>query len=442
MVKQRPSNYKKPIPPKRGRKNPQEWKQDKRKYRRKLKKWEGPKNKKWPQPSPNNPKASFKHLLAFLPSIGITLAATGVATLAALIVGAFLSESVHLSRIAPRMPMITRQRSRLRRLERWIDNKKVDCAKIMGPYTKWYFSQIDSQTIYIILDFTTKKDKFLIAMVSALQGKRTIPLYWKTGLANTKGVSRKALAHQALRQVAKWVPEGKQIIFIADREFYSTEYRKIISKELKWNFVLRLSADQTYMFFADGSPLPKERFTIQEREGKDGKIGYYCHLNKLEIKEGEAYYFTGIRLTLKKDGPYQIAAVWDKGAKEAWLIVSDLPDPTILPKIYAKRWAIESTFRDLKSYGFNLEASRIKDIERFDRLLIGVTLAYGWAARIGHLLDQSGQRHLVDRGTKDKLSVYRMGRDWLLHLWDMGDLSASHYYFGNVRRYKEPDYMR
>ena len=147
-------------------------------------------------------------------------------------------------------------------------------------------------------------------------------------------------------------------------------------------------------------------------------------------------------MTVEKDGPYQLAAVWDKGAKEAWLIVSDLPDPTILPKIYAKRWAIESTFRDLKSYGFDLEASRIKNMERFNRLLIGITLAYGWAARIGHSLDQSDQRHLVDRGTKDKLSVYRMGRDWLLHLWDMGDLSASNYYFANVPVHKEPDYMK
>ncbi len=179
MVRQRPSNYKKPIRPKRGRKSIQEWKQSKRKYRRKLKKWQGQKNKNWPQHHPSNPKASFKHLLAFLPSIGITLAANGMFTLAAFIVGAFLSESSHLSKIAPRMPMITRQRSRLRRLERWIDNKKVDSAKIMGPYTKWYFSQIDSKTIYIILDFTTKKDKFLVAMVSVLQGKRTIPQIYR-----------------------------------------------------------------------------------------------------------------------------------------------------------------------------------------------------------------------------------------------------------------------
>ena len=58
------------------------------------------------------------------------------------------------------------------------------------------------------------------------------------------------------------------------------------------------------------------------------------------------------------------------------------------------------------------------------------------------VLDQSDQRHLVDRGTKDRLSVYRMGRDWLLHLWDLADLSATYYYFGQVRTYKEPDYVK
>ena len=127
------------------------------------------------------------------------------------------------------MPLAIQQSSRLRRLERWINSKKVDCAAIMGPYVRWYFGQIESKTVYIILDFTTKNDKFLIAMVSALQGKRTVPLYWTMGLANTKGVSRNALAHQALRQVAKWIPKDKKVIFIADREFRSKEYRKIIS---------------------------------------------------------------------------------------------------------------------------------------------------------------------------------------------------------------------
>lgn len=77
--------------------------------------------------------------------------------------------------------------------------------------------------------------------------------------------------------------------------------------------MLRLSADKTHLFFADGSVLPKDRFCLQKKEDKDGNISYYCPLNKLKIKEGEAYYFSGIRLTVEKDGPYQVAAVWDKG---------------------------------------------------------------------------------------------------------------------------------
>lgn len=75
-----------------------------------------------------------------------------------------------------------------------------------------------------------------------------------------------------------------------------------------------------------------------------------------------------------------------------------------------------STFRDLKSYGFDLEASRIEDLDRFNRLLLGLALIYGWAVRIGHWLDQSGQRLLVERGRTPKQGAYRVGRYWLIHL--------------------------
>lgn len=233
MVRQRTNNYKAIKRPKRGRKNAQEWHQAKRKHRRQVRKRDGKKGKSWRNESPANPKASFKHLLAFLPSIGISLATSGLTTLAAFIVGAFLSESAHLPRIAARMPLAIQQSSRLRRLERWLNSKKIDTAAIMGPYARWYLGQIKSSTVYLILDFTTKNDQFLIPLVSALEGKRSIPLYWTIGLANTKGVSRNALAHQVLRQVAKWVPEDKKVVFIADREFRSKEYRKIVSGPAK-----------------------------------------------------------------------------------------------------------------------------------------------------------------------------------------------------------------
>jgi hypothetical protein len=357
-----------------------------------------------------NARSSFKHLYRFLLTIGVPLIMSQVETLAAFIVATLLGGSGHLPQIAAWMPLNIRQRSRLRRLERWLNSQKVEPMTVMAPIARWLLRQVKESHLYLVLDFTTKKDQFLIAMVSLVWGKRTIPLSWAIGLANTKGVSRRTLAQQAVNQVAAWVPKGKKITFIADREFRSREWRCLL-KKLHWHFVIRLSADRTFVYLPDGSVL---------------------RLRDLAVQKGEAHYWTGVYLTLQQDGPYQLAAVWAEEADEPWLLISDLKDPKVLPEIYSKRWSIESTFRDLKSYGFDLEASRIEDLARFNRLLLGLALAYGWAVRTGHWLDQSGQRLLVDRGRTPKQSAYRLGRYWLIHLWSLGSPQIEMIHFANV----------
>jgi hypothetical protein len=332
-------------------------------------------------------------------------------TLAAFVVAALLANSCHLPQMAAFMPLRIRQRSRLRRLERFAVSEKVEPMAVMAPIARWLMKRVRAKRLYLILDFTTKQDQFLVAMVSLLWGKRTIPLAWTMGLANTKGVSRRKLSQQAVRLVAPWVPAGKEVVFIADREFRSKQWRRLLKKELKWQFVVRLSADRTRVYLPDGSVLP---------------------LKDLKVAKGEAHYWTGVYLTMHKDGPCQLAAVWAEEADDPWLLVSDLDDPKVLPDIYAKRWGIESSFRDMKSYGFDLEASRIEDIDRFSRLLLGLALAYGWAVRVGHWLDQSGQRLLIDRGRTPKQSAYRLGRYWLAHLWTLGSYRIEEVQFANV----------
>jgi hypothetical protein len=356
-------------------------------------------------------KGSCKHLYLFLMSLSMPLISSQRETLAAFVVAALLANSSHLPQIAAFMPLRIRQRSRLRRLERWVASEKVDPMAVMSPISRWLLRRVKDRRIYLILDFTTKKNEFLIAMVSLLWGKRTIPLGWTIGLANTKGVSRRALSQQAVRQVAPWVPKGKTVVFIADREFRSTAWRRLLKKELGWHFVIRLTAGRTNVYLPDGS-----KFLLQN----------------LKVEKGEAHYWSGVYLTIAKDGPYQLAAVWVEEADEPWLVVSDLDDPKLLTDIYAKRWGIESTFRDMKSYGFGLEASRIEDIERFNRLLLALALAYGWAVRVGQWLDQSGQRLWVDRGRTPKQSAYRLGRYWLVYLWTMGDDQITLVQFANV----------
>ena len=176
--------------PKRGNQTQAQWREAKARWRRKQR--AGRKNRQptWQNRHPSNARASYKHLLAFLVATGVPLIASQLGTLAAFVVGAFLGESAHLPTIAY-MPLQIKQRSRLRRLERWIASQKIKPVTIMAPYAKWYLSQIKDPTLYIVLDFTTNTDQFLIAMVSVIQGKRTVPIYRTIDFGNTKGDSRK-----------------------------------------------------------------------------------------------------------------------------------------------------------------------------------------------------------------------------------------------------------
>ena len=50
---------------------------------------------------------------------------------------------------------------------------------------------------------------------------------------------------------------------------------------------------------------------------------------------------------------------------------------------YGKRWGIETLFGILKSRGFNLEETHLREIERLSKLVALLTVAMVWAIRVG-----------------------------------------------------------
>src|SRR5262249_24522938 len=66
------------------------------------------------------------------------------------------------------------------------------------------------------------------------------------------------------------------------------------------------------------------------------------------------------------------------GSGEYLILVSAdySPEPA---QEYKKRWGIETLFGALKSRGFNLEETRLKDPERLSRLLALLAIAFTWA---------------------------------------------------------------
>jgi hypothetical protein len=91
---------------------------------------------------------------------------------------------------------------------------------------------------------------------------------------------------------------------------------------------------------------------------------------------------------------------------------------------YAQRWSIETLFGALKSRGFNLEDTDIKDMERLSKLIALLTLALCWAIRTGEWLEK--QKPIPIKNHNRKLvSVFRYGLDYIRRLLLMAEIPSQ-----------------
>ena len=82
---------------------------------------------------------------------------------------------------------------------------------------------------------------------------------------------------------------------------------------------------------------------------------------------------------------------------------------------YRKRWGIETLFGALKSRGFNLEDTHLKDSERLSRLLAVLAIAVTWAFVVGQWQARVKELKLKKHGYPPQ-SIFRRGLDILCRL--------------------------
>ena len=75
--------------------------------------------------------------------------------------------------------------------------------------------------------------------------------------------------------------------------------------------------------------------------------------------------------------------------KPGFQIVISFCKPEIAQKTYKGRWLIETAFRAMKTRGFNLEGTHSTDIERIEKLVSLVTIAFCWAYLVGIYLHEN-----------------------------------------------------
>ena len=123
---------------------------------------------------------------------------TRLRTLAWLMSGLVYSRSVHLSAIANQLPGLSKKLSKVKRLERWLDNGSVRVRRWYGPVARELLARAGRSQggIRLVLDGTKVSQHHQLLMVALIYRRRALPIAWtwlRCGKGHSSGGVQQAL---------------------------------------------------------------------------------------------------------------------------------------------------------------------------------------------------------------------------------------------------------
>lgn len=190
-------------------------------------------------------------------------------------------------------------------------------------------------------------------MITARRGEVSVPLYWEL-LDNKSGNSSSDDRIDLLKKCIDLLGVRRIGLVIGDREFVGHRWLKYL-KDQGIGFCIRLP-----------------RHHLVERH--DGQVQ-----SALEILgAANQINLSGVLI----DGVW--ANMWIKKLADGDLLyLFGTPQAKLLGQLYRKRWTIECFFQALKSRGFDLESTHLKDLEKLKKLVALVGIAFAFCSNWG-----------------------------------------------------------
>jgi hypothetical protein len=170
-----------------------------------------------------------------------------------------------------------------------------------------------------------------------------------------------------------------------------------LCQQMGWHYVLRLSCQHCCQ--PQGGPAP-------------AAAAPWVRVDQLVAAPGQDW-FGPVRLWKQTDPVTGFLSVcWDPSAAQPWFCFSDQPAQPQRLDEYADRFAVEATFQDAKSRGWELEDLPLVALDRLNRLLLVVALTLWLAWHYAAACLHHGRRGHLDRHDRRDKSLLRLGRLW------------------------------
>lgn len=307
-----------------------------------------------------------------------------------LLVGIFLSRSVHLNRIANQIPGHARLVSITRRLSRFLDGPALAVRPSYEGLIRPLLARLaQAGQVRLILDTSKVGFHHQLMLVSVAYRRRAIPVAW-TWLPYKKGHSSPTIQIALLRYARSLLPARVVVDLVGDCEFGAIELMAQV-QTWGWGYTLRQKSNHGVLTDPDAPDADWQPFAT------------------LVTRPGDSRWLPNAVLTAKHRHPTHLLAHWATGARDPWLLATNHPTPQLALRSYARRMWTEELFGDLKGHGFDLESSHLGHFLKLSRLTLAVVLVYVWLVAYGSQAIKRGRRGLVDRSDRRDLSIFQIG---------------------------------
>ncbi len=302
--------------------------------------------------------------------------------------GVVWSERCTLSKVGERMAGIlgVQMESVERRLQRTLEDDKLQEQRLQKAWTSWVLRHVDSQTLVILVDETKLGPHLNVMMVGLAYQGRSIPLSWQCYPAKTPAQVKRI--EGLLRQVKAAMPAGRRVVVEADRGIGTSPDLVRAVRRLGWTYLFRVQG-QTKIVTRDGH----EQALDQQPSG-------WSAYGTLFKQRGRVRGY---------------ALVYQQfGQDDAWHLITN--DASLSVHDYALRNWQEQAFKDLKSGGWNWQQSHVWQPDHAQVLLLVLALAYAWVLSLGTLVAHADKtiRARIARSSRRWYSFFREGlRYWL-----------------------------
>lgn len=245
--------------------------------------------------------------------------------------------------------------SKVKKCKRMLDSKYTDHKTFFLPFIhKLLGSFHSSLDLTFVIDGSEVGNGCTALMISIYYKKRGIPICWvvKSCKKGHLPVSLHLEVMNLLAEIIETIPN--KITFLGDGEFDHINLQKFC-KSKGWSYILRTA--KSSIFYND-----------QGDEFKAKEI--YPSFAK------EYFSIDQVHFTRQKYGPVHLLIWHSKEYDEAIYLISDLEYGPDIIRYYKRRFSIETIFADIKSRGFKIHKTKMKDAERLNKLLIIVCLGF------------------------------------------------------------------